>query len=139
MQHTMADTTEWTCPACGAQVATPFCPACGERHPELHELTLRGMLNQALEAFTSLDARLWRTLGELVRHPGALTVLYSRGPRKPYIGPFALFLLINVIFVAMELLPGSNIFSTPLDQHLHNQPWSSLAQDLVEHRLQDKE
>ena len=60
------------------------------------------------------------------------------GPRKPYIGPFALFLLTNVLFVAMEVLPGSNIFSTPLDQHLHNQPWSPLAQELVAHRLQEK-
>ena len=74
----------------------------------------------------------------LLRRPGALTVLYHHGPRKPYIGPFALFLLTNVLFVAMELLPGSNIFSTPLDQHLHNQPWSPLAQDLVTHRLEDK-
>ena len=137
MQHTMADTTQWTCPACSAQVTTSFCPACGERHPELHDLTLRGLLRQGVEAFTSLDTRLWRTLGELVRHPGALTDLYRLGPRKPYIGPFALFLLTNVLFVAMELLPGSNIFSTPLDQHLHNQPWSPLAQDLVRHRLAD--
>ena len=28
--------------------------------------------------------------------------------------------------------------TTPLNQHLHNQPWSPLAQELVEHRLQDK-
>ena len=78
-------------------------------------------------------------LGNLVRRPGALTVHYRHGRRKPYIGPFALFLLTNVLFVAMELLPGSNIFSTPLDQHLHNQPWSALAQDLVTHHLEDKE
>jgi len=97
------------------------------------------MLHQAVQAFTSLDARLWRTVGELLRRPGALTVLYHRGPRKPYIGPFALFLLTNLLFVAMELLPGSNIFSTPLDQHLHNQPWGPLAQDLVVHRLQAKQ
>ncbi len=137
MHHTMADTTRWICPACSAQVKTPFCPACGERHPELHDLTFRGLLKQAVEAFTSLDTRLGRTLGELIRHPGSLTVLYHQGPRKPYIGPFALFLLTNVLFVAMELLPGSNIFSTPLNQHLHNQPWSPVAQEMVEHRLQD--
>lgn len=134
----MTDTTLWTCPTCSSPVTTPYCPTCGERQPHLDELTLRGLLNQAVEAFTSLDARLWRTLGDLLRRPGALTVLYHHGPRKPYIGPFALFLLANVLFVAMELLPGSNIFSTPLDQHLHNQPWSPLAQDLVAHRLADK-
>jgi hypothetical protein len=134
----MTDTTQWTCPNCSSPVTTPYCPACGERQIHLHELTLRGVLNQAVEAFTNLDARLWRTLGNLLRRPGALTVRYRHGPRKRYIGPFALFLLCNVLFVAMELLPGSNIFSTPLDQHLHNQPWSPFAQDLVMRRLADK-
>jgi hypothetical protein len=139
MQHSMTNTPPWICPSCSAPVTTPYCPACGERQPQPHELTLRGLLNQAVGAFTSLDVRLWRTLGELLRRPGALTVLYHDGPRKPYIGPFALFLLINVLFVAMEFVTGSNILSTPLDQHLHNQPWSPLAQDLVMHRLKDKE
>jgi hypothetical protein len=138
MQHSMTDTTPWTCPSCSALVTTPYCPACGERHPHLHELTVRGLLHQGIEAFTSLDGRLWRTLGHLLRRPGVLTVLFQLGSRKPYIGPFALFLLTNVLFVAMELLPGSNIFSTPLELHLHNQPWSPLAQDLVRHRLEDK-
>lgn len=129
---------EWTCPTCGALVTTPFCPACGERKLQPHELTLQGLLSQAVKAFTNLDARLWRTLGDLVLRPGALTVLYWHGPRKPYIGPFALFLLTNVLFVAMELFPGSNIFSTPLDQHLNNQPWAPLAQELVRDRLDAK-
>ena len=95
-------------------------------------------MHQAVEAFTSVDARIWRTLGALLRRPGLLTVRYREGSRKPYIGPFALFLLANVLFVGMELLPGSNIFSTPLDQHLHNQAWSSFAQELVMDRLSDK-
>jgi hypothetical protein len=137
MRNSMTDTVHWICPACNTAVTTPYCPACGERQPHPHELTLRGVLHQALRAFTSLDARLWRSLGTLLRRPGALTGLYHHGPRKPYIGPFALFLLTNVLFVAMELLPGSNIFSTPLDKHLHNQPWSPLAQELVSHRLQE--
>lgn len=132
----MTDSTQWICPACNTSVCTPYCPACGERRPHPHELSLRGLLHQAVAAFISLDARLWRSLRNLLSHPGALTVLFYRGSRKPYIGPFALFLLTNVLFVAMELLPGSNIFSTPLDNHLHNQPWSPLAQELVSHRLQ---
>jgi hypothetical protein len=93
------------------------------------------MLHHAVQAFTNLDGRLWRTLQELLRRPGVLTVEFHRGSRKSYIGPFTLFLLTNVLFVAMELLPGSNIFSTPLDKHLHNQPWGPLAQELVTHRV----
>jgi hypothetical protein len=134
----MTDTVQWTCPTCSASVTTPYCSICGEAHHHLNELTLRGLASQAIDAFTSLDGRLWRTLAILLRRPGGLTVLYRIGSRNPYIGPFALFLLTNVLFVAMELLPGSNIFSTPLGHHLHNQPWSPLAQDLVAHRLHDK-
>ena len=95
-------------------------------------------MHQAVEAFTSVDARIWRTLGALLRRPGLLTVRYREGSRKPYIGPFALFLLANVLFVGMELLPGSNIFSTPLDQHIRNQPWAPLARQLVMERLSDE-
>jgi hypothetical protein len=133
----MTESTQWICPACNTSVSTPYCPACGERRPHPHELTLRGLLHQAVEAIISLDARLWRSLRNLLRRPGALTVFFYHGSRKPYIGPFALFLLTNVLFVAMEGLPGSNIFSTPLDNHLHNQPWSPLAQELVSHRLEE--
>ena len=135
----MTDPAQWICPACNTCVNTPYCPACGERQPHPHELTLRGLLHQAVEAFTSLDVRLWRSLGTLLRRPGALTVSFYQGSRKPYIGPFALFLLTNVLLVAMEVLPGSNIFSTPLDNHLHNQPWSPFAQELVSHRLDEME
>jgi hypothetical protein len=46
-----------------------------------------------------------------------------------------LFLIANVLFFAMESLTHSTIFSTPLDSHLHTQPWSDLAQWLVPYRL----
>jgi hypothetical protein len=127
----MDDADSWTCPTCRVAVATPYCPRCGERRLQARDLTLSGLLHQALQSFTNLDARLLRSLRCLVQRPGALTVLYLHGPRKPYIGPLALFLFANVLFVAMESLTSSNVFSTPLDKHLHAQPWSPLAQQLV--------
>lgn len=131
----MTDSDSWICPTCNVAVATPYCPTCGERRLQARDLTLRGMLHKAFEAFTNLDARLIRSVRSLVLRPGTLTVLYLQGRRKPYIGPLALFLLANVLFVAMETLAGSNVFSTPLYKHLHSQPWSELAQQLVAHRL----
>lgn len=131
----MTGTGPWTCPACNLPVSTPFCPQCGERPPQPGELTLRGVIGQALHAFTNLDARLLRTLRALVARPGVLTQLYLRGPRKPFVGPFALFLLANVGFVAMESLSNSFVFSPPLANHLQRQPWSEFARDLVARRL----
>jgi hypothetical protein len=94
----MIDTDVWTCPSCDTTVRTPFCPACGEGRPRAHELTLRGLLGQGVKAFTKLDARLLRSVRSLLRRPGALTLVYLNGPRKPYIGPFALFLLAGSCF-----------------------------------------
>ena len=132
----MVAADEWTCPACHKPLDTPYCPACGESRLNPRDLTLRGLLRQALQAFTSLDARLLRSVRALIRHPGSLTVRYVEGPRRPYVGPFALFLLANLLFVAMESLTGSNVFSTPLQKHLDSQPWSGLASQLISHRLE---
>jgi hypothetical protein len=51
---------------------------------------------------------------------GVLTVAYVQGRRLPYIGPFQLFLLSNVLFFAMQSQTNTNIVSSPLDSHLHS-------------------
>ena len=131
----MTDPDTWTCPTCHIAIATPYCPNCGERRLLARDLTLQGLLHKAIQSFTSLDARLIRTVRCLLQRPGVLTTLYLQGPRKAYIGPLTLFLLANVLFVGTESLSPSNVFSTPLDKHLHNQPWSLLAQRLVARHL----
>jgi|SRR4249919_2119211 len=131
----MNDTAPWTCPTCQRVLSTPFCPTCGERRLRARDLTLRGLFAQVAQSITNLDARLIRTVRCLITQPGELTVRYLQGPRKPYIGPFAFFLLTNVLFVAMEALTKSNVFSTPLAEHLRTQPWSEWARPLVAHRL----
>lgn len=87
------------------------------------------------EAFTNIDGRLLRSFRYLIGRPGALTVAFLQGQRKPFVGPVALFLVTNVLFFATESVTGGTIFSTPLDRHLHAQPWSELAQGLVAGRL----
>jgi hypothetical protein len=134
----MTATELWTCPTCKALVPTPFCPTCGEHPLQARELTLRGLAEQIFEAFTNIDGRLIRSLRALVFRPGALTVAFLNGRRKPYIGPVTLFLIANVLFFAMESLSGGTIFTAPLQSHLHTQPWSDFAQPLVTQRLQAK-
>ena len=60
---------------------------------------------------------------------------FLQGRRKPFVGPVALFLVANVLFFATESLTGGTIFTTPLEGHLHTQPWSPVAQGLVADRL----
>jgi Protein of unknown function (DUF3667) len=133
---TMTETEPWTCPTCNSTVSTPYCPGCGERPLRERELTLRGIFNQLVQAFTNLDGRLIRSFRCLVRRPGFLTVAYLQGQRKPYVGPVPLFLIANALFFAAESLTGGKVFTTPIDSHLHTQPWSRVAELLVSHRLE---
>ena len=100
------------------------------------DLTLRGLAAKLLHASTSIDARTLRTARRLLRHPGELAVAWTRGVRKPYVAPFQLFLIANVIFFALQWLTGETVLSSSLDSHLHRQDWSALAQSLVCRRLQ---
>jgi len=125
----------WTCPVCGRETATAFCPDCGERPRDPHDLTLRGLALQAAAALTDVDGKVLRTFRCLVTRPGALTVAFLSGRRKTYIGPVALFLSANVIFFAMESLTSGLVFTTPLQSHLHAQPWSAPAQAIVARHL----
>jgi len=73
-----------------------------------------------------------------LQSPGALALAWTRGVRKPYVAPFQLFLIADVILFALQSLTGINVFSSPLSSHLHQQEGSDLAQTLLAERLQTK-
>jgi len=125
----------WTCPSCNTTVRTAFCPACGERPIGPPDLTLRGLFAQFTKAVAGIDGRLIRSFWTLLSRPGALTIAYVTGRRKPYIGPFQLFLIANVVFFAVQSLTRTKVLSSTLESHLHQQDWSELAQQLVAQRL----
>ena len=135
----MTQTDPWNCPTCHTTVSTPYCPECGERPLRARELTFRGLFDQLILAFTPVDGRLMRSLRCLAGRPGFLTVAYLQGQRKPYVGPVPLFLIANALFFATESLTGGKVFTTPIDAHLHTQPWSHAAELLVSHRLAAKQ
>jgi hypothetical protein len=131
----MAEATHWTCPSCKVSVTTPFCARCGEEPLAPNDLTLRGLAEKLLHAVTSIDARAARSARMLLRRPGELTLAWTSGIRKPYVAPFRLFLIANVIFFAVQWATGENVFSSSLDSHLHHQDWSALAQSSLTRRL----
>jgi len=131
----MTKATSWTCPSCAQTVDTAFCARCGEQPPAPRELTLAGLAEKLVDSFTSIDARALRSARLLLRRPGELTVAWIRGVRKPYVAPFQLFLIANVIFFALQSLTGVIVFSSPLESHLHHQDWSALAQGLLARHL----
>ena len=125
----------WTCPTCNQVVATPFCPRCGEAPVQPRDLTLLGLAERLFIAFTSVDTRTARTAWMLLRRPGELSIAWIRGVRKTYVAPITLFLVINVLFFAVQSLTGETVFSSPLDSHLHHQDWSGFARAQVDSRL----
>jgi hypothetical protein len=116
-------------------VTTRFCARCGEEPLPPRDLTLRGFAEKLLHALTSIDARAARSAWQLL-HPGALTVAWVNGIRKPYVAPFQLFLIANVLFFGVQWATGENVFSSSLDSHLHHQDWSELARSSLSRRLE---
>ena len=132
----MATTAPWICPTCKGSTSTAYCPDCGERRPSSRDLTLRGLLEQLLHAFSSIDSRLIRSLRLLLARPGELSLAYVGGQRLAYLLPLQIFLIANVLFFATQSLTHTNIVGALLDSHLHQQDWRALAQSLVERRLE---
>jgi len=132
----MTDSVNWTCPTCNIPVTTHFCAHCGEEPLAPRDLTLRGLGEKLLHALTSIDARTMRSAWKLLRHPGELTLAWTRGVRKSYVAPFQLFLIANILFFGVQWLTSENVFSSSLDSHLHHQDWGDLAQSLLARRLE---
>jgi hypothetical protein len=124
-----------TCPTCSRDVASRYCPACGERQLQPADLTFGHLLTQAIETISNTDGRVFGSIRDLAIRPGALTSAYIEGRRKPYLAPLPLFLLINVAFFAVQSLTNWRIFSTPLYSHLQQQLYSGAARALVAERL----
>jgi len=125
----------WTCPTCREAQSTTFCPRCGEQPLDARSLTLTGLAGQLFAALTSIDGRLLRSFRYLVGRPGALTSAFLRGRRRGFIGPVSLFLVANVLYFAAESLTDGLVFTTPLQSHLNNQPWSGWARTLAASRF----
>src|SRR4029077_11890799 len=100
----LTDSVNWTCPRCNVTVTTAFCACCGEEPLAPRDLTLRGVGEKLLHALTSIDARAMRSAWKLLRHPGELTLAWTRGVRKAYVAPFQLFLIANVLFFGVQWL-----------------------------------
>jgi len=93
------------CINCGAVVSGRYCSACGQK-VEVHSHSLWSFVTQAAEVLTHGDSRLWRTLGQLVSHPGFLTQQFLIGRRASYLPPFRLYIVLSVVFFMVFAFSG---------------------------------
>lgn len=101
------------CVSCERVFTGKFCPHCGEKRIDAHDLTLRHFTEHAVEAFTHADGKIVRSIRSLLLRPGEMTAGYIAGRRRPYIGPLQLFLICNVMYFLLQpLLRWDSLSST---------------------------
>lgn len=130
--------TEWKCPTCGTLVAGKFCPDCGEKKFSTADLSVRHFFIHALAEFFHFDSKIFRSFRLLFSKPGFLTSEYLRGCRKPYLHPFQVFFIANLIYFFLQPLTGWSGLKTPLYVHTHMSNYRSLATHLVTQRVAAK-
>jgi thiamine biosynthesis protein ThiS len=129
---------EWTCPTCGVRASGSFCAACGEKKFALSDLSLHHFFSHALGEFFHFDSKIFRSFRLLFTRTGFLSAEYARGCRKPYLHPFQVFFIANLIYFFLQPLTGWTGLKTPLYVHTHSAGYSSLATRLVAQRTAAK-
>lgn len=121
-----------SCPSCGEQVRGRFCPRCGQSHAEVR-VPFWKWLGDYLQDTFHLESNLARSLGTLLRRPGALTVTYLEGQRSTHVRPFRLYLTASFIyFLALSLLPPKDLIEVNVGPEASRGTKVGLDQPLVE-------
>jgi hypothetical protein len=128
----------WTCPSCGHHASGSFCSNCGEKNWNAHALTLGHLFEESAEFLFHFDSRLMRTAKVLLLAPGKLTCDFLSGRRRPYVAPFQMFFVANIIFLLIQTFSGLSVFTVPLSVHLDSSAYSEFARRLLNRHLAEK-
>ncbi len=85
------------CRNCGSKLTGAYCANCGQQ-AVVHPPSVSEFLHEFVTHHVAFEGTLWRTLGLLLFHPGALTNEYVEGRRRRYIAPFRLYITVSFIF-----------------------------------------
>jgi hypothetical protein len=91
------------CLNCGEKLLGSYCWRCGQSTVDLRR-PLRELAGSFFEDVLSLDTRLLRSIGPLLRRPGFLTREYLAGRRARYAPPLRLFLIATLIFAGLHIV-----------------------------------
>ena len=99
------------CINCKTKLEGPYCYNCGEKIVAEKDFTIKKLLEQTVDVFTHIDSKIVTTLKFLLLKPGKLSEAYVTGIRKPFMKPFQIFILTNILFFL--LLSNVDIFRIP--------------------------
>src|ERR1700749_2495562 len=85
------------CLNCETPGVDKFCAHCGQENTD-YRVSLKRLLGDLFEELFQLETRLWRSLYDLLRHPGRLTLDYNAGRRVRYTSPLRLYLIASVAY-----------------------------------------
>lgn len=86
------------CQSCETELKGKFCHACGEKQIAESDFRIWNIVKQGTSFITNLDSRFFKSFVPLIIKPGFLTHEYVNGRRKPYMSPFQIFIISNIIF-----------------------------------------
>lgn len=121
------------CPNCDTPLQGRFCHACGQKRIEPEERRLSWFFRQLVKAVTMADGRFLGSLGRLMFLPGALERDWLAGRRRRHLAPLSLFLIANLVYFFYPPLSDLNM---SLAEQVQLQPWSPLAERMVDARLE---
>ncbi len=96
------------CVNCTTDLKGDYCYNCGEKVVSPKDFTLVKLAEQTVDVFTHLDSKLYSSVKSLLFKPGYLSVAYIEGIRKPFMKPFQIFVLTNILFFL--LLSDEGVF-----------------------------
>jgi thiamine biosynthesis protein ThiS len=128
----------WQCPTCGRLVKGKFCADCGEKKFGAADLSMRHFFTHALGEFFHFDSKIFRSFRLLFTRPGFLTSEYLRGCRKPYLHPFQLFFVANLIYFLVQPYAGWSGLRTTMGIQTHMMSYSDIASRMVAERIAAK-
>ena len=88
-----------------------YCHNCGEKVISNKDFALKTLLEQAIDSITHIDSKLFKSFSYLLTKPGQLSMAYTAGNRRPFMKPFQLFILTNMLFFIF--LSNMDIFRKP--------------------------
>jgi thiamine biosynthesis protein ThiS len=137
-QSPTSSTPARSCPTCGAWVSSKFCPECSEKEFSAADLSMRHFFSHALGEFFHFDSKMLGSFRLLFARPGFLTAEYLRGCRKPYLHPFQLFFIANLVYFLLQPYAGWSGLHSTLAIQMHMMSYSDVASRLVAQRIAAK-
>lgn len=100
-----------TCPSCNNDFTGNYCNQCSEKVLLEKDFSIVNLFGQAIGFLTNFDSKFYQTFKLLFTKPGELSLNNVNGIRVPYMKPFQIFIIANILFFIF--LPGLDIFYVP--------------------------